>query len=315
MTWSTIPPQVTQATMSDSLFPPGFSLTARNSIFNLALIETFGDGEPRTIIRLLWLSLLNRLRIILGVYTTLFLVTIHHMCKYLAPSQWDFGLNPDSLRGEEKSSWMVGFIAYYPPVYVCHDRSRHTLVAGLAFVRSEGRHCWRCPWNLHKSTWVARCTFGHLILLDGIDCRFCHCKQLNHNFPIFYQMTIRSGGAGQFGIVTGKLYVFHSCSSSSASVCISIQIYTVLLAYSSPAAFCIMASVFQIDPSNLSLAARKKFARLTAVYFCLSFASTVISTFLTAYRIITIARETDFTLRVLIAKSSKSSSSRLPFIL
>ena len=132
---------------------------------------------------------------------------------------------------------------------------------------------------------------------------------------IFYQVTIRSGGAGQFGIVTGKLYVFHSCSSSSASVCISIQIYTVLLAYSSPAAFCIMASVFQIDPSNLSLAARKKFARFTAVYFCLSFASTVISTFLTAYRIITIARETDFTLRVLIAKSSKSSSSRLPFIL
>jgi len=69
---------------------------------------------------------------------------------------------------------------------------------------------------------------------------------------------------------------------------------TVLLAYSSPAAFCIMASVFQIDPSNLSLAARKKFARFTAVYFCLSFASTVISTFLTAYRIITISRETDF---------------------
>jgi len=69
---------------------------------------------------------------------------------------------------------------------------------------------------------------------------------------------------------------------------------TVLLAYSSPAAFCIMASVFQIDPSNLSLAARKKFARFTAVYFCLSFASTVISTFLTAYRIIAIARETDF---------------------
>ena len=70
--------------------------------------------------------------------------------------------------------------------------------------------------------------------------------------------------------------------------------FSVLLAYSSPTAFCIMASVFQIDPSNLSLAARQKFARFTAVYFCLSFASTVISTFLTVYRIITIARETDF---------------------
>ena len=55
-----------------------------------------------------------------------------------------------------------------------------------------------------------------------------------------------------------------------------------------------MASVFQVDPSNLSLAARHKFAKFAAVYFCLSFASTVISTFLTAYRIIAIARETDF---------------------
>jgi len=75
---------------------------------------------------------------------------------------------------------------------------------------------------------------------------------------------------------------------------VSLFRFTVLLAYSSPAAFCIMASVFQVDQSNVSLAAHEKFRSFTAVYFCLSFASTVISTFLTAYRIITIARETDF---------------------
>ena len=64
--------------------------------------------------------------------------------------------------------------------------------------------------------------------------------------------------------------------------------------YSSPAAFCIMAAVFQVHPSSLSLADINKFRNFTAVYFSLSLASTVISTFLTAYRIITIARETDF---------------------
>ena len=55
-----------------------------------------------------------------------------------------------------------------------------------------------------------------------------------------------------------------------------------------------MAAVFQVDPSNLSLAARHKFARFTAVYFCLSLASTVISTCLILYRIVMVARETDF---------------------
>ena len=275
--------------MSDSLFPPGFSLTARNSVFNLVLIETFGDGEPRTIIRLLWLSLLNRLRIILGVYTTLFLFTIHSICKYLAPLEWDFGLDPDSLRGEEKSSWMVGLIGYYPPVYVCHHPSRHTLVVGLAFVRSEGRHSWWCPWNLYKSTWVARCTFGHLILLDGIDCRFCHCKQLNH----IYQVTIRSGGAGQFGIVTGKLYVFHSCSSSSASVCISIQIHSVVGLF-------IAGSNLRDSPQSTSVSLLQvPSSQHSSLHIELS---------------PLLGRRT-FILRVLIAKLSKSSSSRLPFIL
>jgi len=55
-----------------------------------------------------------------------------------------------------------------------------------------------------------------------------------------------------------------------------------------------MAAVFQVHPSSLSLADINKFRNFTAVYFSLSLASTVISTFLTAYRIITIARETDF---------------------
>ena len=69
---------------------------------------------------------------------------------------------------------------------------------------------------------------------------------------------------------------------------------TVLLIYSSPTAFCVMAAVFQVHPSSLSIAAINKFRKFTAVYFSLSLASTVISTFLIVYRIITIARETDF---------------------
>jgi len=55
-----------------------------------------------------------------------------------------------------------------------------------------------------------------------------------------------------------------------------------------------MAAVFQVHPSSLSIAAINKFRKFTAVYFSLSLASTVISTFLIVYRIITIARETDF---------------------
>jgi len=55
-----------------------------------------------------------------------------------------------------------------------------------------------------------------------------------------------------------------------------------------------MAAVFQVDPLNLTVAARHKFARFAAVYFSLSLASTVISTFLIVYRIVTIARDTDF---------------------
>jgi len=70
--------------------------------------------------------------------------------------------------------------------------------------------------------------------------------------------------------------------------------FPVWLTYSSPTAFCIMAAVFQVHPSSFSIADINKFRNFTAVYFSLSLASTVISTFLTAYRIITIARETDF---------------------
>ncbi|KAL9709186.1 hypothetical protein Ac2012v2_007541 [Leucoagaricus gongylophorus] len=56
-----------------------------------------------------------------------------------------------------------------------------------------------------------------------------------------------------------------------------------------------MGAIFQIDPSsNLASSARNKFAKFTAVYFSLSLASTVISTSLTVYRIITVARETGF---------------------
>lgn len=55
-----------------------------------------------------------------------------------------------------------------------------------------------------------------------------------------------------------------------------------------------MAAVFQVHPSNLSFTAINKFRNFTAVYFSLSLASTIISTVLIAYRIITIARETDF---------------------
>ena len=140
---------------------------------------------------------------------------------------------------------------------------------------------------------MARCTFGHLILLDGIDCRFCHCKQLNHNFPIFYQMTIRSGGAGQFGIVTGKLYVFHSCSSSSASVCISIQIHSVVGLF-------IAGSNLRDSPQSTSVSLLQvPSSQHSSLHIELS---------------PLLGRRT-FTLRVLIAKLSKSSSSRLPFIL
>jgi len=55
-----------------------------------------------------------------------------------------------------------------------------------------------------------------------------------------------------------------------------------------------MAAIFQIHPLNLTSEARHKFARFAAVYFSLSLASTVISTFLIVYRIITISRETNF---------------------
>jgi len=62
----------------------------------------------------------------------------------------------------------------------------------------------------------------------GLIADFVTVSNLTMISRSFIQMTIRSGGAGQFGIVTGKLYVFHSCSSSSASVCIFIQILSVV---------------------------------------------------------------------------------------
>ena len=110
---------------------------------------------------------------------------------------------------------------------------------------------------------------------------------------IFYQVTIRSGGAGQFGIVTGKLYVFHSCSSSSASVCISIQIHSVVGLF-------IAGSNLRDSPQSTSVSLLQvPSSQHSSLQIELS---------------PLLGRRT-FTLRVLIAKLSKSSSSRLPFIL
>jgi len=110
---------------------------------------------------------------------------------------------------------------------------------------------------------------------------------------IFYQVTIRSGGAGQFGIVTGKLYVFHSCSSSSASVCISIQIHSVVGLF-------IAGSNLRDSPQSTSVSLLQvPSSQHSSLHIELS---------------PLLGRRT-FILRVLIAKLSKSSSSRLPFIL
>ncbi|KAF5350715.1 hypothetical protein D9756_008569 [Leucocoprinus leucothites] len=60
-------------------------------------------------------------------------------------------------------------------------------------------------------------------------------------------------------------------------------------------AFCIMSAIFQIDPaSGLATSQFNKFANFSAVYFCLSLGSTVISTILIIYRIVGVARDTGF---------------------
>ncbi|KAF9452089.1 hypothetical protein P691DRAFT_697816 [Macrolepiota fuliginosa MF-IS2] len=61
------------------------------------------------------------------------------------------------------------------------------------------------------------------------------------------------------------------------------------------AAFCIMAAVFQIDPSSgLATSQFNKFAKFSMIYFVFSLCSTAISTTLIVYRIIAVSRETGF---------------------